>query len=202
MSPMRSFVLPALLVSAGLVFVSSAARSQDVKPAHASKRVERGRYLVSSMGCDDCHSPKNMTPMGPVPDSTKTLSGHPVETTMPDVPKGVVGPQGWGALASNDFTAWAGPWGISFTANLTPDKETGLGSWTEKMFLKTIRTGKHMGEGRALLPPMPWFAFRNLTDNDLKSIFAYLQSLPPIHNPVPDPISPAGEKIPTPRPGK
>jgi len=78
------------------------------------------------------------------------------------------------------FTAWAGPWGISYTRNLTPDKETGLGSWTEQQFVDTIRNGREQGRGRQILPPMPWPAYRNMTDADLKSIFAYLKTIPAI----------------------
>jgi hypothetical protein len=93
------------------------------------------------------------------------------------------------------LTAWSGPWGQSFAANLTPDKNTGLGIWTEDMFIKAIRTGKHMGTSRDILPPMPWQAFAQMTDADLKGIFAYLQSIPAVTNHVPDPIPPpAGAK--------
>ena len=88
------------------------------------------------------------------------------------------------------MTAWAGPWGISFAANLTPDQNTGLGIWTEDMFLNAIRKGRHMGVSRRILPPMPWQVFRNLTDEDLKAIFAYLRSVPPVHNRVPEPVEP------------
>jgi hypothetical protein len=87
-----------------------------------------------------------------------------------------------------------GPWGVSFSRNLTPDQSTGIGSWTEEMFIKTIRDGKHQGEGRALLPPMPWQMYAQMTDDDLKAIFAFLRSLPAIANAVPDPIPP--EKLP------
>ena len=79
---------------------------------------------------------------------------------------------------------------MSFTANLTPDKETGLGDWTEEMFIATMKTGRHQGKGRPLLPPMPYFNLKALTDEDIKSVFAYLQSLPPVHNKVPAPIDP------------
>jgi hypothetical protein len=65
------------------------------------------------------------------------------------------------------------------------------------MFIKAIRNGKDMGEGRPILPPMPWPEYRHFTDDELKSIFAYLKSLPPISNAVPDPISPTGQAIPT-----
>ena len=106
---------------------------------------------------------------------------------MPPPPE-PVGP--WIASGSATLTAWAGPWGVSFTANLTPDDETGLGTWTEQNFVDTIRTGKKMGKGRALLPPMPVEGINNYTDDELKAIFAYLRSLPAIKNPVPEPIPP------------
>jgi hypothetical protein len=91
-------------------------------------------------------------------------------------------------VGNNNFTAFVGPWGISFARNLTPDTATGLGSWTEAMFIKTIRDGKHQGEGRPLLPPMPWPMYRNMTDDDLKAVFAYLRSVKPIANAVPEPV--------------
>ena len=83
-----------------------------------------------------------------------------------------------------------GPWGISYPANLTPDKETGTGNWTAERFIKILRTGKHLGEGRPILPPMPWENYAKLKDQDLKDIFAYLQSLKAISNKVPDPTTP------------
>jgi hypothetical protein len=101
----------------------------------------------------------------------------------------VLGPTQWGATNTSDLTAWAGPWGVSFAANLTPDM-TGLGGWTAQQFIQTMRTGKHVGIGRDLLPPMPWLNLEVLTDADLKALFAYLQSLKPISNQVPQPIPP------------
>ena len=156
----------------------------------AQPPAERGKYLVSMGGCNDCHTPKVFTSGLPEQDPARLLSGHPASEKLPAVPSGVIGPDKWGAIANNHFTAWAGPWGVSFTKNLTPDRETGLGSWTEEMFIKAIRTGKHQGEGRAILPPMPWPEYAKMTDDDLKAIFAYLQTLPPIKNPVPEPIPP------------
>lgn len=107
-------------------------------------QIARGRYLVDAIGCGDCHSPKLR---GMQPDPSRLLSGHPAEQKLPPFPKEVIGADKWGAAASNDFTAWAGPWGVSFAANLTPDKETGLGNWTANLFVKTMRTGKHWGTG-------------------------------------------------------
>lgn len=93
-------------------------------------------------------------------------------------------------------TAFAGPWGVSNAANLTPDKETGLGSWTEAQFLQMVRTGRHLGQGRRILPPMPIQNLQLVSEPDLKAIFAYLQSIPAIHNRVPAPIEPAATPIP------
>lgn len=153
--------------------------------------IQRGKYLVTVIGCGDCHSPKIMTPAGPIEDTTRLLSGHPAGEPFPPfdtqaVMKGVYG------VDASDFTAYAGPWGISFAANLTPDSATGIGTWTDSLFIRVIRSGKYYGtqNGRPLLPPMPWQDFKNLTDEDLKAIFAYLKSLPPVHNPVPAPIPP------------
>lgn len=72
--------------------------------------VERGKYLVMAGGCNDCHSPKVFTPAGPIFDTTRLLSGHPANSPLPEIPKGVIGPTQWGALTTNDLTAWAGPW--------------------------------------------------------------------------------------------
>ena len=155
-------------------------------------QVQRGKYLVTMGVCNDCHTPKVMTDKGPALDEKRLLSGHPAGEAAAPVPPGVLSMTGWVAMNNLGLTAWAGPWGVSFSRNLTPDQATGLGSWTEEMFLNTIRRGKHQGEGRDLLPPMPWQMYSQGTDEDLKAIFAYLQSLPPIDNAVPEPIPPAG----------
>jgi hypothetical protein len=99
-------------------------------------------------------------------------------------------PGKWSAMTNDDLTAWAGPWGVSFAANLTPDKATGLGAWTADQFIKTMRTGKHMGVGRPILPPMPVQNVAALGDADLAALFAYLRSLKPIQNQVPAPLTP------------
>lgn len=153
--------------------------------APAMSQVDRGKYLVAAMGCDDCHTPKKMGPNGPEDDMSRRLSGHPEDMKVTTGPK-LEAP--WMASVAATFTAWSGPWGVSYTANLTPDQNTGLGVWTEEMFVMAIREGKHMGKGRPILPPMPWPAFRNLSDDDLKAIFAFLRTLTPITNHVPDPI--------------
>ena len=153
-------------------------------------QVARGAYLVNSGGCHDCHTPKLMTPKGPEPDMSRNMMGAAADSKVPPIPPGLLSPTGWGALTNNDMTIWAGPWGVSFAANITPDKTTGLGSWTEAAFIKSLRTGKRKGVLRDILPPMPWQNMAKMTDEDLKAVFAYLLSLKPIQNKVPEPIPP------------
>ena len=165
-----------------------AAEKHAIKPGQDSL-VKRGEYLVTIMGCDDCHSPKVFGPNGPSPDMSRRLSGHPAD--MPVAPTdGTALSNGW-VLFNGHTTAIAGPWGISFGANLTSD-ETGIGSWTEAQFFKAIREGKSKGidGARMLLPPMPWPNYAKAKDADLKAIFAYLKSTTPIKNIVPAPIPP------------
>jgi hypothetical protein len=171
--------------------IGSGEQSSGVSAEVKKGRVERGAYLVGMMGCNDCHTPWKVGPQGPEPDMTRALSGHPQDVVMPPAPP-PAGPWIWHGAATN--TAFAGPWGVSFTANLTPDKETGLGAWTEEMFIATMRTARHQGKGRPILPPMPVKMIGKANDEDLKSIFAYLQSLAPVKNKVPTPIEPAEEK--------
>ena len=174
-----------------ILAVALAATAAVVLPARAQSaaadtdKVARGKYLVTTSGCHDCHTPWKMGPNGPEPDMSRLLSGHP-ETLQMTPPPALSGQ--WAMVAAGTNTAWAGPWGISYTMNLTPDQNTGLGIWTEDMFIKTLREGKHMATSRPILPPMPWQVYRNFTDDDLKAIFAYLKTIPPIANHVPDPI--------------
>jgi mono/diheme cytochrome c family protein len=158
--------------------VTKAAAAEDTA-------VARGKYLVDTLGCHDCHTPAKMGENGIEPDMTRALSGHPASITPPK-PPAANGP--WIIGVTDTFTAWSGPWGISYTRNLTPHKETGLGEWTEQQFIDTLRTGRRQGRGRELLPPMPWPAYKNLNDADLKAVFAYLRTITSIENRVPEPI--------------
>ena len=143
--------------------------------------IKRGAYLVAISGCDDCHTPKKMGAMGPEPDMELRLSGYRSDVPLPPVDTNVI-KKGW-ALGNAELTGWAGPWGASFAANITSD-ETGIGSWTEEQFKKALTQGKWKGmdSNRTLLPPMPWQGFSNLTDEDVKAIFAFLKSTKPVKN--------------------
>jgi mono/diheme cytochrome c family protein len=178
----------ALLTGAALALAAAACSSPapSSKPADAAL-VARGEYLVTTSGCHDCHTPLKMGPKGPERDMSRMLSGHPEQLKITTA-TAVAAP--WMALMAQTMTAYSGPWGVSFASNLTPDRNTGIGIWTEDIFVKTMRTGKHWGTSRDILPPMPWENVAKMTDADLKAIFVYLQSIPPIVNHVPDPLPP------------
>ena len=191
-----------LIAAAAVVFVAAAGfvtlstsqpQSQDLAsaqlpdPAALAAKVERGEYLVKIMGCNDCHTPWKMGPQGPEPDMDRFLSGHPEQIGPLPTAKDA-SPCLWSGFATN--TAFSGPWGVSYAFNLTPEQNTGLGIWTEEMFMQTIRTGRHMGVSRPINPPMPWPAYRNATVDDLKAIYAYLRTIKPIVNRVPEYKSP------------
>jgi hypothetical protein len=165
------------------------ASGTESKTMSKEEMIKRGDYLVTTGSCNDCHSPKVFTAQGPVPDSTKLLSGHQAGSPLPPIHAKSLQPGNWMLMAA-DITAFVGPWGISYTANLTPDSATGIGAWSEAIFINTIRSGKHLGNGRDILPPMPWQFISKMTDDDLKSVYAYLMSLPAISNRVPGPVPP------------
>ena len=188
--------------SVGLLAVGCGAETEAATPAALptvdatiaaaarAAQIEKGKYLVMVGGCNDCHTPWVVGPDGmPGPDPTRLLSGHPQDIVVTEQPPANGDPWSWQAASTN--TAFSGPWGVSFTANLTPDVNTGTGTWTEDLFIKTLRTGRHWGQSRPILPPMPWFNYGKMTEDDLKAIFAYLHSLPPVHNRVPEPLPPS-----------
>ena len=187
-------IIAAAIVIASLAVIVAANASRPVAAPQPkmtkAQQIARGKYLVTIGGCHDCHTPWIVQPDGkPGPDMSRALSGHPSQFPIKENVK--LTTDRFAVAIAPTNTAYSGPWGVSFTANLTPDPETGLGKWTQRNFVETIRTGRHMGRGREVLPPMPIAVYRNFTDADLEAIFSYLQSLPPIRNRVPEPIPPA-----------
>ena len=148
-----------------------------------------GEHLVIIGGCHDCHTPKKMTAHGPVLDSARFLSGHPADMPRIEINRKEV--EAKGLAVAMDLTEWVGPWGVSFTANLTPDP-TGIGSWDEAQFIYWLREGTAKGQpgARTLLPPMPFEMIGQMTDSELKAVFAYLKSIKPVSNLVPIPVPP------------
>ena len=180
-----------------LTIVATSYGSRPAKPvvdpvaAQKAAQVKRGEYLVTIGGCNDCHTPWIMSKeLGhPVPDKSRALSGHPRDFKIEKQAR-LEGDR-WGYAGAATNTAFSGPWGVSFAANLTPDRNTGIGIWTPEIFRETIRKGRHWGVARPLLPPMPWFNYRHMSDDDLNAVFAYLRTLKPVENEVPQPLPPA-----------
>lgn len=187
----KSVFIPIFISILSLLILSqiNCSGTEEKKQMTQQELIARGKYLVTTGGCDDCHTPKIYTANGPVPDTTRLLSGFQQGGTLPTLDVKYVAPGNWVATESN-FSAWVGPWGISYASNLTPDNATGIGALSEEMFIKTLREGKYMGVGRPLLPPMPWPTIGQMTDEDLKAIYAYLKTINPISNKVPEPTPP------------
>jgi hypothetical protein len=181
--------VPLIIIFFTVIFIQTQCTSPQEKTITQEELIKKGAYLVNFGGCNDCHSPKVFTDMGPIPDTTRLLSGYQESLILPRVDTSVIGHGKW-YLSNGDLTAWVGPWGISFSANLTPDMKTGIGAWKEEMFINTMRNGLHLGAGRSILPPMPFMGLAGLKDEDLKSIFAYLKSIKQVSNKVPDPVPP------------
>ena len=185
-------VLSAVLL---LISMSGCEQRQGATTTPAVDLVARGEYLTIIGGCHDCHTPKLMAPGGlPIPDTTRLLSGHPENEAYPTWMPEDMQQRHAIALTNPMLSAWAGPWGVSFAINLTPDAATGIGEWTEATFIQAMRTGKHQGQpnGREILPPMPWQAWQHAPETDLQAVWAYLRSLPPVKNQAPLPVPPAG----------
>lgn len=196
---MKTKIIAMLAISISMILVSckenTLSNQQDQILESASPvldsvtLIKRGNHLVNTIGCNDCHTPKIMTERGPIPDPNRLLSGHIANEELPsydtEINKNYV-------LLNMNGTAAIGPWGTSFAANLTPD-ETGIGTWTETQFMNAMKQGKYRGlEGsRQLLPPMPWQGYSELSNEDLKAIFAYLKSIKPVENIVPMAIPPS-----------
>ncbi len=190
---------PIIAICLGLIFTcaceESESGSDSDKAAHEEQppqesSIERGSYLVGIMGCNDCHTPKKMTDHGPEPDLAKMLMGFPSDEELPEIDPTEVTPGKW-ALFNGDLTAAVGPWGITYAANLTPH-ESGLGAWSYEQFKNAMTKGMHKGleGGRMILPPMPWQNYVNMKEEDLRAVFEFLQSIPPIENVVPAPVPP------------
>lgn len=176
------FIPRQIVTLAAAALAGACLHSTALAQGQNAELIKRGAYLVGFGDCVTCHTPSRMGPKGPEKDTTRGLSGHPQDMQMPQPPK-LAGAWNWAGAAS--MTAFAGPWGVSYAANLTPDRETGIGNWKEEEFIQAMRTGKAVGLNRPIQPPMPWEALAGLSDNDLRAIFAYLKSQPAVKNKVP-----------------
>lgn len=166
---------------------SDYSEKKETEEATLSKEdlVKRGEYLVTIIGCDHCHTPKKMTDHGPVPDMDRRFMGFPATDSLAAINKDEIGPGKW-MLMNGDLTAFVGPWGISYGANITSD-DSGIGSWSYEQFKKSVTEGKYKGmeNSRPVMPPMPWESLSELQEDDLKAIYEFLMTTTPIENVVP-----------------
>lgn len=184
-----------LFLAVFLLLILTSCNDKDYKEVPEEKKmtmndsIKRGEYLVKTIGCHDCHSPKRMTERGPEEIPELALSGYQAGDSLPTINSEIL-QSGW-ILMTGDLTAAVGPWGVSFASNITSDA-TGVGNWNIERFKTAMREGKLKGDkgGRMMLPPMPWQNFGKLSDEDLESMFKYLQSTKPVKNAVPPPIPP------------
>jgi len=197
---MKKIIFMGSVVSLAIWVLScnqESAKEQTAATVSKDSLIKRGDYLVTTMGCDDCHTPKKMGPAGPEADMAARLSGHPAGSILPPRKPGA-GTDGW-VLFNMSQTATVGPWGVSYSANITSDS-TGIGMWSEEQFSNALRKGKWKGldGARELMPPMPWPNYARLSDEDLKAMYTYLMSTKPVKNIVPAWEPPAGPPPPPP----
>jgi|KBSMisStaDraftv2_1062788.scaffolds.fasta_scaffold178720_1 hypothetical protein len=198
MKPKLSIAFSIMLIAVVVVACNNGAAKEETADTTKEKsstttamfggyesQVKWGEHIVKIGGCNDCHTPKKMGPNGPEDDMSLMLSGHPAQ--MPVAPFDAKEAAKKGLVVTQTFTAWTGPWGTTYAANLTSDS-TGIGNWKEEQFLKALKEKKWMGlDGtRPLMPPMSMMPATLMTDDELKAIFAYLKSTPPIHNIQPE----------------
>ena len=169
-----------------IIFAFSNLSAQD--QGAGVDEIEKGRIITEIFGCVDCHSPKIMEGEFLVNDPDKLFSGHPQDNVLPKFSPDIIGPDKWRGLFTDDMTAWGGPWGISYSANLTPDKKTGIGKLTEENFVSILNIGIHSNMNRKLMQPMPWKEISELEDEDIKAVYKYLRTVKPVKNKVPESV--------------
>jgi len=123
-----------------LLLLTGCMQEQHEKQLNQAELVERGKFLVQVGGCSDCHTPKISGPQWPQMDTKRLLSGYASTVPLQKVNLEIIKTGKW-ILFTQDLTAAVGPWGASFAANLTPDNETGIGTWQKEMFANAMRTG-------------------------------------------------------------
>lgn len=172
----------------------SPVKADDQEEVYRQYNVERGKRLVELGGCSMCHTPKVKTTLGYKPDKDKFMSGYPSDKPLPDLPYAeIMTGEAEKKFYTTDATIWVGRWGVSFAPNLTPDPETGIGSWKEEDFIEIFQGNKHFAEGQQVTTPMPVNVYSQLNFFELRSIFIYLQTLEPVSNEVPTRIPPESD---------
>jgi len=183
--------VPSLFI---IALVSVIAIGCNQKPAeeiaYSPERIEIGQAVVEGWNCTFCHTPQIQGPDGKfIADPKRFMSGHPSDEEIPTIPDMVITSPEWMEFLDNlGSTVWATDNVLVFSANLTPDDETGIGTWSETEFVETVRQGRHKGIERRIKYPMPWRELSELSDEELLSVYEYLMTLQPVNNKVPTSI--------------
>lgn len=179
-----------LIIAAVSIVTVGCSQKPATEVAYSPERLEIGQAIVEGWNCSFCHTPQISGPDGKLmPDPKRLMSGHPADDKIPAVPEMVMTSPEWMEFLDNlDSTVWATDNLIVFSANLTPDDETGIGTWTEVEFVETIREGRHRGIERRIKYPMPWQELSEVSDEELLSVYEYLMSLETVSNKVPPSI--------------
>jgi hypothetical protein len=180
------FLTGLTLITIVTVITLSCDRGKNNSSNFSHEQISSGETLVLEGKCNFCHTPEVATDDK---NYGKILYGHPAQEKIPEIPGVPVGSQQWMEFVTNlGSTVWIAGNTIVFSANITPDKKTGIGKWSESDFINTIRTGRHPGWKRELNKPMPWLDYAKLTNEQLSAIYAYLMSQQPVKNKVPEPV--------------
>ena len=183
-----SFLLTKLLIiTIAAIFTVSCDRETVSPEKFSAEQVREGETLVLEGSCNFCHTPE-LTEDDKY--FGKILFGYPSDKKLPELPNVPFGSQQWMEFVSNlDSTVWIAGNMVVFSANITPDIETGIGSWSKDDFINTIRTGMHPGWKKKVNKPMPWLDYAKLSNDELTSIYSYLMTQQPVHNKVPEPVT-------------
>ena len=157
-------ILLIIVIAGGLTFFYSTfpkvSAAKELKVEITPERLERGKYLANHVtNCIDCHSQRDFTKFaGPVIPGTEGMGGEAFDGAKANIP------------------------GVIYAKNITP---AGIGDWTDGELFRTITTGVTK-DGTSLFPLMPYLNYRNMAEEDIYSIIAYIRSLKPIENKVPE----------------
>jgi mono/diheme cytochrome c family protein len=179
-------ILPAFILA--ILFVSAVALPAGASPHPQDDPVAHGKYIATIAGCTSCHTPLkaeyNQPPQNLTLEQIQNIAFD--ERAAHDTDK----------LLSGGRLFDLGPAGTVFTLNITPDKETGIGTWTDDQIRIAVKTGIDHN-GKVLFPVMPYHVYNGMADTDLNAVIAYLHSVGPVSNKVPEKTV-STEGLPTP----
>ena len=184
---MKHHTVTSLAFIFSLILIMTFATSAGASPNNQDDTLQQGKYIATIAGCTECHTPLKAEYQDPTKytlEQLQTISFNAIAAL--DETK----------LLSGGRAFDLGPAGILFTRNLTPDKETGLGDWTDEQIKIAVKTGVSH-DGKVLFPVMPYHVYNGMADADMEAVVAYLRSVNAVSNQVPESTIPT-DGFPTP----